>query len=151
MQPAGRLLCRWFWPRRGVARPCRLGVLIRFLNLGVRSRRSAPLDATHVNLRMIAAENEIMRAENFDDELAEQEREENRANDRTFCKIYADAKKPFDEVAVQSATNGSRMPGRVVELVEALQKGGAFWTLARNLYERMATRPVDDATQALLC
>jgi hypothetical protein len=108
--------------------------------------RSAPLDAAHVNLRMIEAENEILRVENFDDELAAQEREENRNNDEIFCKVYGDARTPFDEVAAQAAANGTRMPGSVAELVGALQKGGAFWTLARNLYERVATRPVDDAT-----
>lgn len=41
--------------------------------------RSTPLDAPHLNLRMIEAENAILRAENFDDELAERDREENRA------------------------------------------------------------------------
>jgi hypothetical protein len=111
--------------------------------------RSASLDTAHVNLRMIEAENEILRAENFDDELAEREREENRANDRTFCSVYAAAKKPFDEIAAQAVANGTRMPASVGELVEALQKGGAFWTLARNLYQRMATREVDDATLKL--
>jgi hypothetical protein len=108
--------------------------------------RTAPLDFAHVNLRMVEAESEILRAENFDDELAAQEREENRNNDRIFCKVYGDARKPFDEVATRAAANGTRMPGSAGELIEALQKGGAFWTLARNLYERVGTRPIDDAT-----
>lgn len=111
-----------------------------------RFETSAPLDVAHVNLRMIEAENEILRAENFDDGLAAQEREENRNNDKIFCKVYGDARKPFDDVAARAAANGTRMPESVAELVEALQTGGAFWTLARNLYERVATRPVDDAT-----
>ena len=111
-----------------------------------RFEASEPLDVANVNLRMIVAENEILRAENFDDGLAAQEREENRNNDKIFCKVYDDARKPFDDVAAQAVANGTRMPESVAELVEALQKGGAFWTLARNLYERVATRHVDDAT-----
>jgi hypothetical protein len=35
------------------------------------------------------------------------------------------------------------MPRSVLELVEALQAGGAFWTVTRNLVERVATRPID--------
>lgn len=95
---------------------------------------------------MIEAENEILRAEDFDEELAAQEREENRKNNKAFCGVYGDARKPFDDVAAQATANGTGMPGSLAELVGALQKGGAFWTLARNLYQRAAARPIDDET-----
>ena len=36
--------------------------------------------------------------------------------------------------------------GSVAELVTQLQTGGAFWTLAANLYSRVARKPADDST-----
>ena len=110
-----------------------------------RFEKSLPLGLPDVYLRMNEAEDEILRAQNFDDELAAQERDDNRLSDRQFRAVYDGAKKAFDEVAAKADANGTRMPGSVLELVEALRKGGAFWTLARNLYERMTTRPTDDA------
>lgn len=107
-----------------------------------RFEKSQPLDLTHVDPRMEEAENEILRAENFDDELATMEREEGRAHNKVFVGVYSDAKAAFDELA----TSGIKMPCDVAELVSQLQQGGAFWTLARNLYERVATIPADDAT-----
>lgn len=56
--------------------------------------------------------------------------------------MYAGAKIAFNRLAAA----GTQMPGCVAELVSRLQKGGAFWALARNLYERAATKPADDAT-----
>jgi hypothetical protein len=73
---------------------------------------------------MIEAENEILRAKNFGDGLAGREREENRNDDKIFCKVYGDARKPFADVAAQAVANSTRMPESVAELVEALQKGG---------------------------
>jgi hypothetical protein len=110
-----------------------------------RFEHSLPLDHVNVNLRMIEAENELVRAVNFDNQLAAEERKDNRLNDRQFRKVYANAKESFDKVSEKAAENGTRMPGSVLELVEALQKGSAFWTVARNLVERVATRPLDDA------
>ena len=110
-----------------------------------RFEKSLPLDHANVNLRMVEAENELLRAANFGDDLASEERNDNRLSDRQFRKVYHDAKEPFDEVAEKAAKNGTRMPRSVSELVDALQKGGAFWTLTRNLVERTATRRIDDA------
>lgn len=110
-----------------------------------RFENSLPLDHVNVNLRMIEAENELLRAVNFDNQLAAEERKDNRLNDCQFRRVYDDAKEPFNKVAEKAAENRTRMPGSVIELVEALQKGGAFWTFARNLVERVATRPIDDA------
>ena len=106
--------------------------------------KSLPLGLTHINLRMEEAENEILREENFDDELATQEREESRANNKVFVGVYANAKVSFDGLAAA----GIRMPVSVAELVSQLQHGGVFWTLARNVYERVATKPADDTTRA---
>jgi hypothetical protein len=69
-------------------------------------------------------------------------REEARTYDKTFDKVYADAKPNFDKVFV---AGGKDRPANVSELVAGLQKGGQFWTKARNLYERVAERPADDA------
>jgi len=88
------------------------------------------------------AEDEILRTQNFDDNLATQEREEGRANNKVSVGVYAEAKSAFDGLAA----NGIETPRRVAELVSQLQQGGAFWTLARNLYERVATKPADDTT-----
>jgi hypothetical protein len=88
------------------------------------------------------AEQEIERQENFPDDLAKVVREEARTYDKTFDKVYADAKPNFDKVFV---AGGKDRPANVSELVAGLQKGGQFWTKARNLYERVAERPADDA------
>lgn len=106
-----------------------------------RFENSQPLGVADVNLRMHEAEIEILREENFDDALATQEREEGRANNKVFVGVYADAKTAFDELAAK----GIGMPRAVADLVSQLQQGGAFWTLARNLYERVATKPASDA------
>lgn len=100
-----------------------------------RFEKSLLLGPEHVNLRMNEAENEVLRAETFDDSLATQERTENRINDKIFVGVYANAKVAFDALA----TKGIEMPRSVTELVAQLQRGGAFWTLARNLVERVAT------------
>jgi hypothetical protein len=91
---------------------------------------------------MAEAEDEIRRAEVFDDTLATQERTENRINDKEFVSVYTNAKSAFDRLA----DAGISMPRSVGELVSQLQQGGAFWTLVRNLYERVASKPADDAT-----
>jgi hypothetical protein len=105
-----------------------------------RFEKSLPLDLEYVNLRMGIVEDEILRVQNFDDSLATQEREEGRANNKVFVGVYADAKSAFDGLVA----NGIEMPRNVAELVSQLQQGGAFWTLARNLFERVATKPADD-------
>jgi hypothetical protein len=91
---------------------------------------------------MREAEQEILRMEMFEDnELSAQEREENRAHNQTFLDTYASAKPAFDRLAAQHAD----MPKSVGELVSMLQLGGAFWALARNLYEGAATKPATDS------
>jgi hypothetical protein len=105
-----------------------------------RFENSFPLGIADVNLRLHEAENEILGAENFDDDLATQEREEGRTHNKTFVGVYADAKTAFDDLAAR----GIGMPRTVADLVFQLQEGGAFWTLARNLYERVATKPASD-------
>jgi hypothetical protein len=107
-----------------------------------RFEQGLPLDLRSVNLRMAEAEDEIRRAEVFDDTLATQERTENRINDKEFVSVYTNAKSAFDRLA----DAGIAMPQSVGELVSQLQQGGAFWTLVRNLYERVASKPADDAT-----
>jgi hypothetical protein len=105
-----------------------------------RFEKSLPLGVQHVNLRMVEAENEICSQENFDDELSTQEREEGRVGNKKFDGAYAGARAAFDKVA------GLKMANGVAELVYQLQQGGAFWVFARNLYERVATKAVEDAT-----
>jgi hypothetical protein len=62
-----------------------------------RFENSKPLDHVNVNLRMIEAENELLRAANFDDQLAAEEREDYRLNDRQFRSAYDNAKESFDK------------------------------------------------------
>jgi len=107
-----------------------------------RFERSLPLGVAHINLRVQEAEDDILREVNFADDLAKQEREEGRAHNKVFVDVYADAKVALDELDA----SGIAMPGSVSALISQLQEGGAFWTLARDLYERVATLPADDAT-----
>jgi hypothetical protein len=79
-----------------------------------RFEQSLPLGLADVNLRMKEPEDQILRAENFDDDLATQEREETRNSATVFRKVYDDAKRPFDEVAARAAANDTRMPGSVL-------------------------------------
>lgn len=106
-----------------------------------RFEKSLPLGVQYVNLRMVEAENEIFCQENFDAELSTQEREEGRIGNKKFDGAYSGARTPFDELAA----TGVKMPASVADLVCQLQQGGAFWKLARNLYERAATRSIEDA------
>jgi hypothetical protein len=92
--------------------------------------------------RLGEAENEILAQENFDDDLAKQEREESRSHDKVFVSVYASARAAFDTVAA----SGAQMPRGVAELIMLLQSSGAFWTLAKGLYDRVAKKPADDAT-----
>jgi hypothetical protein len=101
-----------------------------------------PLGLPHVYIRMSEAENEILSAINFDDDLSAQEREECRTNDKTFGDVFAEAKPAFDSIA----STGTLLPTSVADLVSQLQEGGAFWTFARNLYLRVAVRPIDLST-----
>jgi hypothetical protein len=104
--------------------------------------RSGRVDSTQINLRMEEAEKEIFREENFDDALSASEREEGRTYDKTFVGVYGNAKPAFDNLAA----SGVLMPGSVAELVTQLQHGGAFWNLAKNLCDRVATRSFEIAT-----
>jgi len=79
-----------------------------------------------VYVRFPGAEEEIARHENFDDELAQQERDEARANDKKFAKVYDDAKPGFDRLFSSSS---EKPPRNLSELVARLQiNGGAFWS-----------------------
>jgi hypothetical protein len=112
-----------------------------------RFEKALPLGFEHVNLRMTEAEDEILRHENFDEELAAEEREENRTHGKVFDRVYRDAKKAFDKLAA----TGVAMPKSVAELVSRLQADGAFWTLAKNLYDCVAAKPADDDTIQRFC
>ena len=107
-----------------------------------RFEKSLPLGQEHVNLRMAEAEDEILRQENFDEVLSAQERDENRTHGKAFESVYRDAKAAFDKLAA----TGIAMPKSTAELVQMLKEGGAFWTLAKNLYDRVSVRPADDLT-----
>jgi hypothetical protein len=99
------------------------------------------LDHTRLPLRVEEAEKEITSDEVFDEDLAMEEREHGRTHNKTFVSMYAEAKRAFDKLAAE----GVSMPGSVAELVIQLQQGGAFWTIARDLYDRVAKNPSDDA------
>jgi hypothetical protein len=101
------------------------------------------------NWRMIPVDfpevqSEIAREENFSDDLAVQEREETRALDKQFLKVYEDAKPAFDRLFKNCA---DKTPVNVSELVARLQiPGGAFWTIAGGLYSRVGKLPPDETT-----
>jgi hypothetical protein len=108
--------------------------------LVARFEQPLPFDWTEVDVRFRNAENEIARRDNFSDELAEKEREDARACERVFNKIYDDAKPAFAAATDQPPTS-------VAEWVAQLQpKGGPFWTFARKLYEYVAKKPADEPT-----
>jgi len=100
-----------------------------------------PFDWTSVYVRFLAAENEIAREQDFDDELAEMEREEARAYERRFVDVFGDAKPEFDKIFAA----GTKIPGSASELVSRLQAGGAFWKLAGNLCARVSKNSWDAA------
>lgn len=104
--------------------------------------RSGRLDLASINLRMVEAEHEILREENFGDDLAKLEREEARTHDKTFLEVYANAKPAFDNLAI----SGAKMPTSVTELLTQLQRGGAFWVLAKNLCDRVAKNTFEIST-----
>ncbi|HXP70925.1 MAG TPA: hypothetical protein VOA88_16705 [Candidatus Dormibacteraeota bacterium] len=89
------------------------------------------------------AQVEIARRENFSDEEARQEREENEKLKDQFARVYEDAKPHFDRLFSSGAENP---PRNVAELVARLQiPGGAFWTLAGNIYARVGKKSPDEA------
>jgi hypothetical protein len=107
-----------------------------------RFEKSLPLGIEYVNLRMHEAEREIFQVENFNDDLAKQEREEGRTNQKVFVGVYSNARAAFDRLAV----TGAPMPKSVAELTSLLQTGGAFWTLGKNIFDRVAARPSENTT-----
>jgi hypothetical protein len=92
-----------------------------------------------VDVRMHEAEREIMRGIEFGDDLAAAEREENRKYDQEFAKLFADAQTAFE-------TAGVIRPTSLHDLIDHLQRGGAFWKLVHNLFHRAASRPADEDT-----
>jgi len=77
---------------------------------------------------------------NFDDELAKEERESSRSLEAQFAEVFEIAKPAFDRLFEKNAVN---RPRTVSELVTRLQEGGAFWSLAQRLYDRVAKYPAD--------
>lgn len=85
----------------------------------------------------------ISHEETLNDELARQEREESRDCEKQFVQIYDNAKPAFDRLFHGS----TERPKTLGELVARLEiPGGAFWTLAANLYARVGKRPPDETT-----
>ncbi|MGB2678397.1 MAG: hypothetical protein WAN12_15030 [Candidatus Acidiferrum sp.] len=82
---------------------------------------------------------EILREIEFSDDLSAQERNENREYDKQFAGLFADAKAAFERARVTRPTSLS-------DLVEHLQKGGAFWNLVQNLYNRATSTQATEAT-----
>jgi hypothetical protein len=98
--------------------------------------RKAPVDFP-------AAQIAIARGENFSDDDARQEREHNEKVKDQFARVYEDAKPHFDRLFSSGAENP---PRNEVELVARLQiPGGAFWSLAGNLYSRVGKKSPDEA------
>lgn len=109
-----------------------------------RFESSPSFDWREVYVRFPQAEIEIARREDFSDDEAAQEREDARANNKVFVGVYDNAKPAFDRLI---AAGTEKVPVSVSELVTRLQlRGGAFWTLAADLYARVATKPVDETT-----
>jgi hypothetical protein len=92
-----------------------------------------------VYVRMHEAEIEILREIEFSDDFSTQERNENRKHDKQFAGLFADAKAAFNSAGVTRPTSLS-------DLIEHLQKGGAFWNLVQNLYNRATPTQADEAT-----
>jgi hypothetical protein len=105
---------------------------------------TSQFDWRTVNVRFTLAEKEIEEHESFDDELARQERDESRAYNKRFVKVYGDAQPAFENLF---RTSPDQMPRKLSEKTEALQvEGGAFWIQAATLCSRIAKHPYDEAT-----
>ena len=102
-----------------------------------------PFNWAEVSVRLQEAELEISREENFNDDLSKEERGFERANEAVFARVYSDAKPHFDKLFADGVES---VPVTLAELVTRLQTGGVFWTLASNLYARVAKTPPDDST-----
>jgi hypothetical protein len=101
-------------------------------------------DWTDVYVRFPAAEQEIIRSENFHDELSKQEREQARQHDRAFSHVYEAAKAPFDRLF---ASSSEMPPINFAQFIPHLQvPGGAFWILAARLCDRVSKTSFDEAT-----
>src|SRR6266478_8749428 len=133
-------ICRWLLasgdcivPQHEIIRK----MVVRFEESPSFDWRTVPVDFPEAN-------EAIARDENFSDDLAEQEREEARALQKQFVKLYDDAKPAFDRLFKSGTEN---IPVSVSELVKRLQMpGGAFWTLAGRLYSRVGKITPDEAT-----
>lgn len=100
-------------------------------------------DWREVSVEFPAARDEIVRRENFSDEEAKQEREQQEELKKQFVQVYENAKPAFDRLLKGGV---EKVPRNVAELVARLQiPGGAFWTLAGNLYARVGKKPPDEA------
>jgi hypothetical protein len=98
-------------------------------------------DWTAVDVRFPEAADGIAREENFNDEIAQQEREESQEYEKQFVQVYENAKHAFDRLFA----GGTERPSTVGELVARLQiPGGAFWILAANLYGRVGKQPASE-------
>jgi hypothetical protein len=106
--------------------------------------QSLAFDWTRVFVDFLEAQNAISHEESFSDDLADQEREELRALQKQFVRIYDDAKPAFDRLFND---NTVKTPVSVSELAARLQiPGGAFWHLAEGLYSRVGKLRPDSAT-----
>jgi len=99
-----------------------------------RFEQGLPLDLNHVDLRMPEAEDGILN-DTFDDVLSAQERQENFDNGTIFENCYR-------EIRVAQRDG---MPKSLTEFIAAVQSLGKFWTVAKDIYNRVATIPATDA------
>lgn len=112
-------------------------------------RAVAPLSWRLVDVRFRESEQEMVRREFIDDELSAEERITNRKLEAEFKGIFDNPREHFQKLF----ENGGEMrPAGLAELVSRLQDGGAFWTIAKDLYERGAEKDAldDDGIRKLL-
>lgn len=84
-----------------------------------------------------------LHSEDFDNNLAKQEREESRAGEGHFVEVYDKAKPAFKKL-FSGGTEPPKTPGELVTLLQ--RPGGAFWAWASDLYGRVGKQPMNEMT-----
>jgi len=98
-----------------------------------RFEQGLPLDLDHVDVRMPEAQDGILN-DTFDDVLSAQERQENFDNEKIFESCYREIK----------TSRGDPIPRSLSEFIKATQAHGIFWSVAKNIYNRVAATPATD-------
>ena len=112
--------------------------------LVIEFERGGRFDWRSVGIRAPEVEQEIIRREIINDQLAAEERESSFSAEDEFVKVFRDAEPHFAKIFKEGK---DLRPASLGELISRLQiKDGAFWSLGIQFYERAAGRSPDEET-----